>query len=122
MNYIDLLRRIKKSKIKDLEQLALKLSAIEGKRKNRWHEEVMASKEPYLVQYPEMTIEDIENALNHCLWHFTGNFYETDELKECGCRCLCMNCEVIPTHPIAVMMRKMADEVTEDIEIIPWRD
>jgi len=122
MTNIDLLKRIKKLKVKELKEVAVKLSAIEDINRKKFELEWKASKEPYLVPYPWLTLTDLERAIDRCIFHFTGNCLETPQRFECGCGCLCTNCEVIPTHPIAIMMRKMADEVTEDIEIMPWRD
>lgn len=122
MTNIDLLKRIKKLKVKELKEVALKLSAIQDKKDKIFYGERAESKQPWTISYPVIDIHDIEKALDRCIFHFTGNCLETPERYECGCGCLCTNCEVIPTHPIAIMMRKMSDEVTEDIEIMPWRD
>lgn len=97
MTIYPILRRIKKLKVKELKELDEKLKIIIQKS----------------IFTPIITIDDIEEALKYCIFHFKGGMIESLGYEECPCKCYCQACEMIPEHPIGIEMQKIAENITE---------
>lgn len=81
MTTYDILKKIKKTRMADLPELAVKLEAIKSR------------------DYPRtLDFFDIEDALKFCIYHFKGGLKESIE-DQCSCGCLCESCEAIPENP-----------------------
>jgi|SRR6185312_2125653 len=91
---LELLKKIKSLKVKELEEVVNKLELREK-------------------DVPELTINDLKDALNCCIYHFTGGFYESMG-EICPCNCICENCEMIPEHPIGKKMQEIGKTMGEE--------
>ncbi len=110
MTIYQILKQIKKLKVKDLCILAEKLEAIEQKHREQLSKDFNSK---YLILEPVIDMNDIEDALAHCIFHFKGGMLESFGLEECPCKCYCISCEMIPEHPIGIEMQNIAENMTE---------
>jgi hypothetical protein len=91
---LELLKKIKSSKVRELEEVVYKLQF----RSN---------------EFSELTLNDLNDALNCCIYHFTGGFYESMG-EICPCNCICENCEMIPEHPVHIRMQEICKTMAEE--------
>lgn len=113
MSLMYLLRKIKKTKIKDLKLLDDKLMILKEKKPAVWEK---WREDNNLDITSELDLNDISYAFSHCLYHLIGNRVESLELEYCGCygSCLCENCEMIPESQVGIMMQDIAQHITEE--------
>ena len=93
---INLLRKIRKLKYSELKKIAFRLDLIQRKKQSK------------------IDINDINDALSCCDFHFSGGMYESFGLEICPCNCYCQSCEVIPESAIPVRMQELARDMNEE--------
>lgn len=109
---LELLRKIKKLKIKELKKLEGKLEIIHQKKMNEWFKLVEDGEQPIT---PVVDFDDLRDALTYCEYHFTGARYDHElDTENCPCNCHCINCELIPTNDIGIKMQEMGKDITEE--------
>lgn len=112
---IEILKKIKKLKVKELKLLDEKLKIILKKKKDQWKEENPVFDPENFVMPPVLDIEDIYTALMFCIYHFKGGRVESASDDEmCPCNCHCESCEMIPESEVLVRMQEIGQTMTEE--------
>ena len=116
MSYYQLLRKIKKLKVKELHELDEKLVAIHKIQLKQW--------DPKFNNLIDglINVIDIEEALTYCLYHFKGGMKESLGFEVCPCNCYCENCELIPEDPIGIRMQSLGKTIGEENVMIEFNE
>ena len=105
--------RIKKLKKPQIEELVKKLEIVKKRKINEWRNEGHSS-DDLMPKMPQISLEDIQDALTYCIYHYKGFMFESLGLDECPCNCYCRNCEMIPESEVFVRMQDIAQNMGEE--------
>jgi hypothetical protein len=73
-----------------------------------------------IFETPDITLQDLEFAINKCRFHFFGGMHESLGMDKCPCECFCESCEMIPSDTVLVKMQELGRQVSKDILPIDW--
>lgn len=108
---LDLLKKVKKLKVKELKKVNNKLEVIHQKKMNEWFKLIEKGEQPIT---PVVDLDDLRDALTYCEYHFVGGLLEDEGLDKCPCSCYCINCEIIPTEKVSIRMQEIARDMGEE--------
>ena len=95
MNDYGFLKSIKKLKNKHLLEVGARLDAIEKRRMDEFMQRVMSGAKD-VFPMPSLLLQDLQDALRFCNYHFSKN----NTQQKCPCPCICDACSPIPRKDI----------------------